>query len=113
MSWSGPSRCSTASTWAGRAVKSLAGILAGNLARGQTNTLKMLWKFNSVYDPAAADRRPRSAGPYELTPPPEAVRRDRSQVDLHPSPSRQALEVLDPATEHFVNQTRLKSEPLT
>src|SRR5262244_3013035 len=27
------------------ALQSLAGILAGNLARGQTNTLKMLWKF--------------------------------------------------------------------
>ena len=23
-----------------------------NLARGQTSTLKMLWKFNSVYNPA-------------------------------------------------------------
>src|SRR6201994_230403 len=33
------------------AVKALAGILANNLARGQTNTLRMLWKFNSVYNP--------------------------------------------------------------
>src|SRR5246500_716906 len=43
------------------AVKALAGILANNLARGQTNTLKMLWKFNSVYNPElqlADHRRP-------------------------------------------------------
>src|SRR5450759_562921 len=54
-----------------RAVRSLAGILAGNLARGQTNTLKMLWKFNSVYDPQLQLNDHERPVRYELAPPPE------------------------------------------
>jgi hopanoid C-3 methylase HpnR len=34
-----------------RALKSTARIAAGHLLRGQTNFVKMLWKFNRVYDP--------------------------------------------------------------
>jgi magnesium-protoporphyrin IX monomethyl ester (oxidative) cyclase len=33
-----------------RTAASVLGILARELARGQTNFLRMLWKFNSVYD---------------------------------------------------------------
>ncbi len=67
--------------WA--AMKALAGILARNLARGQTNTLEMLWKFNSVYNPElqlADHRRPVR---YEMAPPPAPQGRDRPPVDLH------------------------------
>jgi magnesium-protoporphyrin IX monomethyl ester (oxidative) cyclase len=33
-----------------RTAASVLGILARQLARGQTNFLRMLWRFNSVYD---------------------------------------------------------------
>ena len=52
------------------AVKALAGILADNLARGQTNTLKMLWKFNSVYDPRLQMADHARPVRYEMSPPP-------------------------------------------
>ena len=54
-----------------RALKSTAGIAAGHLLRGQTNFVKMLWKFNSVYNPElqmADHRRPVT---YEMAMPPE------------------------------------------
>ena len=46
-------------------------------ARGQTNFLKMLWKFNSVYDPQHADGGPRAPVRYEISLPPEP----RAKVD--------------------------------
>ena len=69
------------------AVKALAGILAHNLARGQTNTLKMLWKFNSVYNPALQLCRPSAARPLRDDASPRTPRGHRSPVDLHPSPA--------------------------
>ena len=66
------------------AVKSLAGILAGNLARGQTNTLKMLWKFNSVYNPALQLSDHERPVRYELTPPPEPSARRRTECHVRP-----------------------------
>ncbi len=82
-----------------QAVKSLSGILAGNLARGQTNTLKMLWKFNSVYDPRLQMADHQQPVRYELSPPPEPQGRDRCQVDLHPPgqwPSKPGARRSDP-----------------
>ena len=37
-------------------------IAAGHLMRGQTNFMKMLWKFNSVYDPELNSRSPPAGG---------------------------------------------------
>lgn len=89
------------------ALKALAGILALNLARGQTNTLKMLWRFNSVYNPAlqlADHSRPLR---YAMSMPPE----HRDVVDprslyVH-SPRGRKGRSLDDATEEFVEQTRM------
>jgi hopanoid C-3 methylase len=93
------------------AVKSLAGILAGNLSRGQTNTVKMLWKFNSIYNPELQLADHAQPVRYELTPPPEAVSAiDPKSIYIH-SPHGRRTEVLDQATELFVNQTRLNAEP--
>jgi hopanoid C-3 methylase HpnR len=91
------------------AVKSLAGILANNLARGQTNTLKMLWKFNSVYNPElqlADHRRPVR---YEMAPPPapkDVI--DAKSLYIHPAQGRRGR-VIDDATETFVDQTRMRA----
>jgi hopanoid C-3 methylase len=93
------------------AVRSLSPILAGNLARGQTNTLKMLWKFNSVYDPRlqlADHQRPVH---YELAPPPEPNDLvDAKSIYVHPANGHRGR-LLDEATQSFVNQTRLRTEP--
>ena len=56
-----------------RALKGLAGILAHNLARGQTSTLKMLWKFNSVYNPALQLADHRQPVHYEMSLPPSTA----------------------------------------
>jgi hopanoid C-3 methylase len=94
-----------------RAVRSLSGILAGNLARGQTNTLKMLWKFNSVYDPRLQLADHQQPVRYELSPPPEPKDIvDAKSIYIHPSNGHRSL-VLDEATQSFVNQTRFKVEP--
>jgi hopanoid C-3 methylase HpnR len=94
------------------AVKSLAGILAGNLARGQTNTLKMLWKFNSVYDPQLQIRDHQQPVRYQMSPPPapkDVI--DPKSIYVHPAHSRGR--VLDDATESFVNQTRINADATT
>ncbi len=93
------------------AVKSLAGILAGNLARGQTNTLKMLWKFNGVYNPQLQLSDHERPVRYELAPPPEHQHRvERSAMYVH-RPNGHSSGVLDDATESFVNETRSRPEP--
>jgi hopanoid C-3 methylase HpnR len=94
-----------------RAVRSLSVILANNLARGQTNTLKMLWKFNSVYDPRLQIADHQQPVLYELSPPPDhqdVV--DAKSIYVHPANGHRSL-VLDEATQSFVDQTRLNAEP--
>ncbi len=97
--------------WA--AVKGLAGILANNLGRGQTNTLKMLWKFNSVYDPRLQIADHHRPVRYEMAPPPpprDVI--DARTLYVHPSEGRRSR-VLDEATERFVDQTRIRADAAT
>ncbi len=94
------------------AIKSLAGILAGNLARGQTNTLKMLWKFNSVYNPELQLRDHQRPVRYEMAPPPahkDVI--DPKSIYVHPANGRSR--VLDDDTQRFVNQTRINADVAT
>ena len=95
------------------AMKSLTGILANNLSRGQTNTLKMLWRFNSVYNPALQVADHRRAVRYEMTPPPaprDVI--DPKSIYIHPAQGRRGR-VIDDATETFVDQSRLKADAAT
>jgi hopanoid C-3 methylase HpnR len=95
------------------AVKSLAGILAGNLMRGQTNTLKMLWKFNGVYNPKLQLEDHSRPVRYELAPPPEhQLVVPKNALYVH-RPNGHTNVALDPATESFVNETRLAPSPAT
>jgi hopanoid C-3 methylase len=77
------------------------------LAKGQTNFVKMLFKFGSVYDPDlqyADHQRPVN---YEMSlppPPREAVERDTLYV--HQAAGRRRREI-DAATERFVDETRI------
>jgi magnesium-protoporphyrin IX monomethyl ester (oxidative) cyclase len=62
-------------------------ILAGNLVRGQTNFARMLFKFNSVYNPErqlADHQRPVR---YELPLPVHAAPGDRRQLYIHAAPA--------------------------
>lgn len=91
--------------WA--ALKSTAKIAAGHLIRGQTNFVKMLWKFNSVYNPAlqmADHQRPVS---YEMAlPSPTQKVRDSKLLYILPSKGRQGR-AIDDSTEQFVETTRM------
>lgn len=90
--------------WA--ALKSTAKIAAGHLLRGQTNFVKMLWKFNSVYHPALQLSDHARPVTYEMTLP-----RSRSDVAnasllyIHPARGRHGRRI-DDATERFVESTR-------
>ena len=74
--------------WA--ALRSTARLAAGHLMRGQTNFVKMLWKFNSVYNPKlqmADHQRPVS---YEMSLPPSAQETVNSKLSLHSPGKRTA-----------------------
>ena len=93
-----------------RTLRGTARIAAGHLLRGQTNFVRMLWKFNSVYDPdllLADHRRPVR---YEMAPPPEPRSRvDAAALYVHAPRGRRAAaaRAIDPATEQFVSETRM------
>jgi hopanoid C-3 methylase HpnR len=90
--------------WSG--LKALAGILASNLARGQTNTLRMLWKFNSVYNPSLQLADHEQPIQYEMALPPEPREFiDPKSIYIHPPRGRHGR-TIDDATEEFVEQTR-------
>ncbi|MEX5214986.1 MAG: hopanoid C-3 methylase HpnR [Nitrospiraceae bacterium] len=90
--------------WA--ALKSTAKIAAGHLLRGQTNFVKMLWKFHSVYNPAlqlADHARPVR---YEMTPPrPHSDTVTSPLLYIHAARGRKGRSI-DDATERFVDNTR-------
>jgi magnesium-protoporphyrin IX monomethyl ester (oxidative) cyclase len=74
------------------AVAQTVGIMARQLARGQTNFTRMIWKFNSVYNPQrqlADHSRPVK---YELPiPKPRAfTSRDRAELYVHPRTVKRA-----------------------
>ena len=77
------------------------------LAHGQTNFLKMLFKFNSVYDPKLQMADHARPVRYEISLPPEA----RAKVDphvlyIHKSQGRRGRQI-DNGTERFVEDTRM------
>ncbi len=95
------------------ALKALAGILAGNLARGQTNTLKMLWKFNSVYNPAMQLADHAAPVRYQMSPPPPPKDMvDAKSLYVHPGQGRRGRRI-DDATEAFVDRSRMRVDAST
>jgi hopanoid C-3 methylase HpnR len=88
------------------ALRSLGGVLAHNIARGQINALRMLWKFNSVYNPSLQLSDHEQPVHYEMALPPqhrEAL--DPRSLYVHPPRGRHGR-TIDDATEHFVEQSR-------
>lgn len=72
-----------------RTALSVLGILARQLARGQTNFLRMLWKFNSVYDARRQYGEHFRPVHYELPlPTPQAAApTDRAALYVHRRPA--------------------------
>jgi len=88
------------------ALKSTARIAAGHLLRGQTNFVTMLWKFNSVYNPAlqlADHARPVI---YEMPLPPRTSSPLKPHLLSIHRPQGRRGRVLDDETEQFVETTR-------
>ena len=89
-----------------RALKNAAWTTTKLLAKGQTNFFKMLWRFNSVYDPdrlVADHNRPLT---YEIATPPPQVEKPNRQDMYVLTPERKKPRDLDRATEAFVDETR-------
>jgi hopanoid C-3 methylase len=93
------------------ALKALAGSIAHNLSRGQTNALQMLWKFKSIYDPALQLADHQQPVRYEMSLPPESAEIvDLRSIYIH-SPRGRRGRSLDEASEEFVEQTRMNGKP--
>jgi hopanoid C-3 methylase HpnR len=89
------------------ALKGTAQIAAGHLLRGQTNFVKMLWKFNSVYNPELQMADHAQPVKYEMAlPPPPQDKVDAKIIFIHQGRGRQGR-ALDDSTEQFVNETRM------
>jgi hopanoid C-3 methylase HpnR len=89
-----------------RALKSTAKLAMQLLLRGQTNFVKMLWKFNSVFNPKlqlADHQRPVK---YQMKLP-QTYRTGKLQtVYIHKPHGRQGR-VTDDSTEQFIEETRM------
>jgi hopanoid C-3 methylase len=89
------------------ALKKTAAISVRHLLHGQTNFVRMLWKFNSVFNPMlqiADHRRPVT---YEIgLPPPAQERVSAKSLYIH-RPEGRRKRSLDEPTERFVNATTI------
>jgi hopanoid C-3 methylase HpnR len=85
------------------------GLLAARLlARGQTNFVKMLWKFNSVYDAERMLADHRQTVDYRIAlPPPAKAAVDPKSLFVH-TPRGRLRGVLDKDTQHFIDQTAIR-----
>jgi radical SAM superfamily enzyme YgiQ (UPF0313 family) len=76
------------------------------LLHGQTNFLRMLFKFSKVYDPDLLLADHERAVRYELASPPAPNDRiDAKQLYVHPARGRKSRQI-DDTTERFVDTTR-------
>jgi hopanoid C-3 methylase HpnR len=92
-----------------RALAATAGISAGQLMRGQTNFTRMLWKFNSVFDPKLQLADHAREARYKMTPPPAqaAAKINPRALYIPPPQGRKGRASLDDASERFVEETRM------
>lgn len=92
-----------------KALKATAKIAARHLLKGQTNFVKMLWKFNSVYDPKLLLADHHKPVEYEIYLPPKPEEKiDRNTLFIHTPAGRQGR-AIDNSTEAFVDETRMES----
>jgi hopanoid C-3 methylase HpnR len=88
-------------------------IAARRLARGQTNFVKMLWKFNTVYDKNLLLADHEMPVVYEMSPPPLVANPDekpsKESLYVH-APQGRRGRAIDDVTERFVDETRMGVE---
>ena len=92
------------------ALREAAGLAVGRLLRGETDFVRMLWKFNSVYDPRLQIADHQQPVRYEISPPPAGNKKlivARSYV--HAAGGRKGRNI-DNATEAFVESTRMGAD---
>jgi hopanoid C-3 methylase HpnR len=91
------------------ALRDTARIAVKNLLRGQTNFIRMLWKFDSVYNPKLQLNDHRLPVRYQISLPPAPQEQvDRKTLYVHHARGRGGREI-DHATETFVDTTRMGS----
>ncbi len=89
------------------ALKATAGIATRLLLRGQTNFVKMLWKFNGVYNDKLLLADHALPATYEMSPPPPASPTiDAKSLYVH-APKGRRGRAIDDDTERFVEETRM------
>jgi hopanoid C-3 methylase len=89
------------------ALRDCARIVVRQLLRGQTNFIRMLWKFDSVYNPELQLADHRQPVKYEISPPPPAIDSvRRGALYIHENRGRSGRQI-DHHTEEFVNATRM------
>lgn len=94
--------------WA--ALRGTCKILAGHLLHGQTNFLKAIWKFNSVYNARQQFAEHALPVKYQMTlPPPPRPQVDHRSLYVHKAQTC-AARALDDATEQFVASDRPRAE---
>jgi magnesium-protoporphyrin IX monomethyl ester (oxidative) cyclase len=60
------------------------GIVAGHLRHGQTNFVRMIWKFNTVYNPQRQLSDHQRQVHYQMPSPQAAAKLDRRAIFIHP-----------------------------
>ena len=89
------------------ALRDCARIVVRQLLRGQTNFIRMLWKFDSVYNPELQLADHRQLVKYEIgLPPPSVTSVQRGALYIHENRGRSGRQI-DHHTEEFVNATRM------
>src|SRR5262249_24590542 len=92
------------------ALREAAGLAADRLLHGQTNFVKMLWKFNSVYNPNLQISDHQQPVKYEISLPPDHQGKvDRQSLYIHSAKGRSGRQI-DSATESFVESTRMGTD---
>jgi hypothetical protein len=93
------------------AVRDAASLAVGRLLHGQTNFVKMLWKFNGVYNPKLQIADHQRPVEYEIPLPPAPQKQvDPKLLYIHEALGRQSR-AIDESTEAFVDQNRLSATP--
>src|SRR5207247_9083872 len=91
--------------WA--ALRDCARIVARQLLRGQTNFIRMIWKFDSVYHPELHLADHRQPVTYEINLPQHSVSTvQRGALYIHQNRGRGGRQI-DHPTEEFVNASRV------
>ena len=89
------------------ALRGAAGEATRLLMRGQTNFVRMLWRFNSVFNPNLQLSDHAREVRYSMTPPAASSEHANVKVLYVHRPAGRKGRKIDDATESFVDETRM------